>query len=161
MLCWFPPSVSPAYTHVSACLEFHPSRSLQSIEWGSVCCTVYVLISYPFYIWYLISLSHFTLGDTLSVHSTSLPMAHLCSFLLLSNIPLSSLIAQLVQNLPAMQQPQLHSTVCMHHSFFIHCFFSGSLGCFHALAIANGSAGKLGYMYFFELCFRLGICPIV
>ena len=56
---------------------------------------------------------------------------------------------------------RLHSTVCVHHSFFIHYFISGSLGCFHALAITNGSAGKLGYMYFFELCFHLGICPIV
>ena len=39
-------------------------------------------------IWYLFSLSHFILGDTLSVHSTSLPVTQFRSFLWPSNIPL-------------------------------------------------------------------------
>ena len=43
----------------------------------------------------------------------------------------------------------------MYHFFFIH----SSVGCFQFLAIVNSAAMNIGYMYLFELCFSLEICP--
>ena len=46
-----------------------------------------------------------------------------------------------------------YSIICMYHSFFIHSFFNGHLGCFHVPAIVNRFAmclflilSSLGYM---------------
>ena len=96
-------------------LIFVSCVSISALQiWSSI---PFFQISICINIRYLFSLSHFTLGDTLSVHSTSLLMTQFCSFLWLSNNPLSSLVAQLVKNLPAMQEAQFYSTIYRYLAF--------------------------------------------
>ena len=44
---------------------------------------------------------------------------------------------------------------------FICSSVDGPLGCFHVLALINGAAMTLGYMYLFELQLSLGVHPVV
>ena len=63
------------------------------------------------------------------------------SFLWLNNIPLC---------------------ICtMYHSFFIHLFINGHLGCFHILAIVIVLQWRVGYVCVFQLWFPQGIFPVV
>ena len=61
------------------------------------------------------------------------------SFLWLNNIPLC---------------------ICtMYHSFFIHLFINGHLGCFHILAIINSAAVKSGVCMCFSIMVSSGYMP--
>ena len=50
----------------------------------------------------------------------------------------------------------------MYHSFLIHLFTDGHLGCFQHLAIVNCAAVNIGVHRFFGLVFQgsLGIIPV-
>ena len=52
-----------------------------------------------------------------------------------------------------------YSTVCMHHSFFIHSSADGHRGCFHVLAIINSASVNTGVHVSFSVLVSSGYMP--
>ena len=53
-----------------------------------------------------------------------------------------------------------NSIAYMYHSFFIHSFVDGHLGCFHVVAVINCATKNIElHVSFLEFLYFLNICP--